>query len=86
MNFFIWFPLLGLAVVASLSPSGQKIATVLLWAAATLGYAFLFWIWLVLLDGTYWVQWLFGFAVLMSFIPAFVAATLIECVKNYKGK
>ena len=79
---------LGLCLYAALPGFGRVIFTVVLSVIALTLYGCLFWIWLVFLDGMSWVQWFFGFAVVMSTLPAIACTTFLFNVtpKTTKSK
>lgn len=73
----------GLALYAILPSYGKVIFKLTAWGLALTMYAGLFWVWFVLLEGMSWVQWFFGFAVIMSLLPAIaLAAAQLSATKT----
>jgi len=76
MVYLILVPLLGMIVYGALTNKGKVFFHIILWSIITVLYSFLIWIWLVLLDGMFWVQWFFGFAVIASILPGIAILAL----------
>ena len=89
MGMHLGFILAGMVMYAILPEKSRGIFTFIVFAIAASIYASLFWFWLVFLDGASWVQWFFGFAVIMSFVPAigvYIAAVSIRQIPEKVNK